>query len=270
LLPITFLSDYGHRDEYVGVCHGVIERIAPGARVIDLVHEVPAHDVRAGSLALRRALPYLPKGVNLAVVDPGVGTARRPLAVRSHDGQQFVGPDNGLMWPAIEDCGGIDVAIDIADTPYRLDPVSATFHGRDLFAPVTARLALETPIENVGRPVSPDGIVRLELPPAEVRAGTIRAAVLAVDRFGNLILNVGRAQLQEARLSRKGGILSVTAGPARRRAALESTFGDVPVGEIVVYEDSSGAIALALNGGSAAEALSAAAGDAVELAPWQD
>src|SRR5690348_8109833 len=181
MLPVTFLSDYGHHDEYVGVCHGVIERIAPGATVIDVAHGLPPHDVRTAALALRNALPYLPRGVHLAVVDPKVGMARRPLALRSHDGHHFVGPDNGLLWPAVERCGGIDVAIDIEQSPYRLEPVSATFHGRDLFAPVAARLALEAPIESTGSPIPPEIVSTLELPRAQVGRGKLVGLVLAVD-----------------------------------------------------------------------------------------
>src|SRR5436309_15871493 len=173
MLPISFLSDYGHEDEFVGVCHGVIQRIAPGATVIDMGHGVPQHDVRSGALTLRNALQFMPKGVHMAVVDPEVGTARRPLAVRCVDGHLLVGPDNGLLWPAIERCGGVEVAIDIAQSPYRLEPVSATFHGRDLFAPVAARLALWTPLEHAGTPVAPDTLQRLELPHPEVLAGEV-------------------------------------------------------------------------------------------------
>jgi S-adenosyl-L-methionine hydrolase (adenosine-forming) len=267
MLPITFLSDYGYRDEFVGVCHGVIARIAPGATVIDLTHGLPPQDVRAGSLALRGALPYLPKGVHLAVVDPKVGTTRRPLAVRCRDGQQFVGPDNGLLWPSIEQSGGIDVVIDISDSPCRLEPLSATFHGRDLFAPVAAHLALETPIEDAGNTISPDKVAHLELPRPSVGAREIRATVLAVDRFGNLQLNLSREQMQNASFS-PGDLLSVTAGPKRVRAVLGRTFADAPMGEAVLYEDSSQEIALALNGASAAEALAAVPGSEVTLRPW--
>jgi S-adenosyl-L-methionine hydrolase (adenosine-forming) len=269
VLPITFLSDYGHRDEFVGVCHGVIERIAPGATVIDLAHGLPPRDVRTASLALRNALAYLPRGVHLAVVDPKVGTPRRPLAVRCHDGHQFVGPDNGLLWPAVERCGGIDVAIDIAESPYRLEPVSATFHGRDLFAPVAARLALETPIENAGSPLSPEQVARLEFPEPAVGRGSIRALVLAIDRYGNVELNAGREHMREAGFS-EGDVLSLAAGPDRRRALFARTFADVPVGEAVLYEDSSQAIAVALNGGSAADALGVVPDAEVELSAWAD
>jgi S-adenosyl-L-methionine hydrolase (adenosine-forming) len=267
MLPITFLSDYGHRDEYVGVCHGVIERIAPGASVIDLAHDLPPHDVRTAALALRNALPYMPRGVHLAVVDPGVGTARRPLAVRCHDGNQFVGPDNGLLWPAIERCGGIEVAVDVANSPYRLEPASATFHGRDLFAPVTARLALEVPVENAGRPVPPDEIVRFDLPRAAVAPGEIRAQVLAVDRFGNLQLNVERELLRNAGVA-QGDFVAVQIGRRRRRAVYGETFADAPRGQMVLYEDSAGTIAIALNGESAADELGARRDTEVKLKPW--
>jgi S-adenosylmethionine hydrolase len=267
MLPITFLSDYGHEDEFVGVCHGVIERIAPGAIVIDLVHGLPAHDVRAAALALRNALPYVPRGVHLAVVDPEVGTPRRPLAVRAADGHLFVGPDNGLLWPAIERCGGVDVAVDVAHSPYRLEPLSATFHGRDLFAPVAARLALETPLEHAGGPVSPDEVTRLGLLRAKVGVRRISARVLAIDRFGNLQLNVDAEQMHDAGFAH-GDALRVQAGRRRRRTIFGRTFADAPAGEAVLYEDSSGAIAVALNGESAAEALAVAPDAGVELRPW--
>ena len=269
MLPITFLSDYGHRDEFVGVCHGVIERIAPGATVIDVAHGLPPHDVRTAALALRNALPYLPRGVHLAVVDPKVGTPRRPIALRCHDGHHFVGPDNGLLWPAVERCGGIDVAIDISQSPFRLEPVSATFHGRDLFAPVAARLALETPIDSTGSPVSPEMISRLELPRAQVGRHGLVGLVLAIDRFGNLELDADREQVREAGF-RPGDAVEVRVGEHRVRATLGRTFADVPQGEAVLLEDSSGAIALALNGGSAAESLSARPDAEVELKPWGD
>ena len=181
-----------------------------------------------------------------------------------------MGPDNGLLWPAIERCGGIAVAIDIAESPYRLDPVSATFHGRDLFAPVAARLALETPIENVGRPVSPDEVVRLEIPEAAVRNGAIGAVVISIDRFGNLALNVTPAQMREAGFA-LGDALSVELFPERKCAKFGRTFEDVPVDEVVIYEDSAGAIAVATNRGiGAAAQFAAAVGDELELTPWRD
>jgi S-adenosylmethionine hydrolase len=267
MLPITFLSDYGYQDEFVGVCHGVIEKVAPGAPVIDLAHGIPPRDVMAGALVLRNALPFVPKGVHLAVVDPGVGTPRRALAVRCRHGHQFVGPDNGLLWPAIEQAGGVDVAVDISNSPHRLDPLSATFHGRDLFAPVAARLCLETPLEQAGDAIASEDIERLELPSPRMDGGTIGAQVIAVDRFGNLRLNVSAGQMEEAGLS-LGSPMRARVGRRLRRAKFGRTFADVLPGEAILYEDSSEAIAIALNGHSAADALAAAPGTEVELRPW--
>jgi S-adenosylmethionine hydrolase len=267
VLPITFLSDYGHKDEFVGVCHGVIQRIAPGATVVDLAHGIPPQDVKAAALTLKDALPYLPKGVHLAVVDPGVGTERRAIAARALDGHLFVGPDNGLLWPALEHCGGVDIAVDIAHSPYRLEPVSATFHGRDLFAPVAARLALDTPIEHTGSPIPPESVERLEFPRPKVLRGEIGAPVVAVDRFGNVQLNLYRDQMANARFS-IGDPLRLHSGRRSRRATYARTFADAAPGEAVVYEDSNRLIAVAVNGGNAAEALGIAPGGEVKLKPW--
>jgi S-adenosylmethionine hydrolase len=267
MLPVTFLSDYGHDDEFVGVCHGVIQRIAPGAIVIDVAHGLPRRDVQAAAIMLRRALPFMPKGVHLAVVDPEVGTARRPLAVRCVDGHLLVGPDNGVLWPAIEQCGGAKAAFDLDSSPYRLEPVSATFHGRDIFAPVAARLALETPIENTGSPVAPDELVRIALPSPGIVAGEVTARVLSVDRFGNVQLNVHRDQLAKAGFA-IGDPVRVQAGRKSRRAAYVRTFADVNSGEAIVYEDSARAIAIALNGGDAAAALAVRSNSEVKLRPW--
>ena len=254
MLPITFLSDYGHEDEFVGVCHGVIQRIAPGATVIDIAHGLPRQDVRTAALTLRNALPFMPKGIHLAVVDPEVGTSRRPLAVRAHDGHLFVGPDNGLLWPALERCGGGEIAVDIAQSPYRLDPVSATFHGRDLFAPVAARLALETPLEHTGSPVSLAEFNRIDLPHPKILPGSVTARVLAVDRFGNVQLNLYRDQIAKAGFA-TGASVRVQAGRRSRRATYARTFADAAQGEAIVYEDSTRNIAVAINGGDAAKAL---------------
>jgi len=258
MLPITFLSDYGYRDEFAGVCHGVIERIAPGATVIDLTHGIPPQDVRAGAFVLRNALPYVPSGVHLAVVDPGVGTVRRALALRCADGRLFVGPDNGLLWPAAERCGGVEAAVDIAESRYRLEPVSATFHGRDVFAPVAAQLALGTPLEQVGTELEPERIRTCELPSASVVPGEVSVHVLAVDRFGNLQLALERSGLEGAGFG-PGDQVEVEAPGGNVRATVATTFADVEEREAVVFEDASGMIAVALNGADAAAALGAGA-----------
>jgi S-adenosyl-L-methionine hydrolase (adenosine-forming) len=263
-LPISFLSDYGHEDEFVGVCHGVIQRIAPGAVVIDVVHGLPRHGVRAGAVILRNALPFLPEGVHLAIVDPGVGSERRAVAARGRDGRLLVGPDNGLLWPALERCGGVDEAVDIGESPYRLEPVSATFHGRDVFAPVAARLALGASLEDVGRSFAEQGLVRLKLPRAKAADGQVGAHVLHVDRFGNAQLDLDRAGLAAAGLER-GETLLVESESARQQAVYGRTFADVPEGSLVAYEDSYGCIALAANRAPAAAKLGLRDGSPVTI-----
>src|SRR5688572_7773756 len=162
-LPITFLSDYGLADEFVGIVHGVIARIAPDARVIDIGHGVPRQDVQAGARMLERALPYVPAGVHLAVVDPEVGAARRAIALRTADDDRLlVGPDNGLVLPAAERFGGVAEAVELPASRCRLEPVSATFHGRDVFAPVAARLAVGEPLSAAGTPLEASELVSLE------------------------------------------------------------------------------------------------------------
>ena len=241
---ITFLSDYGLADEYVGVVHGVIARLAPDARVIDLGHGVPRHDVRTGARRLARALPFTPAGVHLAVVDPGVGGGRRAVALRCVEEERvLVGPDNGLLLPAAERLGGVAEAVEISASRWRLEPVSATFHGRDVFAPVAARLAAGGAFAEAGVPLDVGGLVRLPAAPPGV------VQVEEVDGFGNVILSRAPEAL-------------VVAG---RRVKVGRTFSDVAPGELVLYEDSGGEPALAVNGGSAAALLGVRAGDELRV-----
>src|SRR5437588_2294356 len=168
---ITFLSDYGLEDDFVGVCHGVIAGICPEAVVIDINHGVRRHDVSAGALILAAALPYMPIGVHFAVVDPDVGAERRAVALRLADRRLLVGPDNGLLSLAAQHGGGVVEAVDIAASAFRLEPVSATFHGRDIFAPVAARLAAGAELGKAGQPCDPGDLVVLELPKPRPEAG---------------------------------------------------------------------------------------------------
>lgn len=253
---ISFLSDYGHRDEWVGVCHGVIRRIAPGVAVIDLAHDLPPTDVRHAAFVLENALPFLPAGVVLAVVDPGVGTDRRPVAIRSRGGRLLVGPDNGLLWPAARAGGGVDAAVDVSTGPFRLDPVWATFHGRDVFAPVAANLALGAALDEAGQRLDPATLTRLEAMEPEVDQGSVRAEIRLIDRFGNVQLQARAADMERAGLL-PGSCIDVD---GRLEATHGRTFADVPEGEPVAYEDSSGWIAMAVNGASAAERLAVRAG----------
>lgn len=266
--PITFLSDYGYDDEFAGVCRAVISGIAPDARVIDLTHGVARQDVRSGALALARALPFCPPGVHLAVVDPGVGTSRRAIAATTGaaEGERvLVGPDNGLLWPALERFGGAAAAVSLEGSRYNLEPVSASFHGRDVFAPVSAHLSLGAPLADVGEPIDPSGLTRLELPPHTVGAGGIIARALSIDAFGNVALNVGATEA-DGPLPAEGQV-AVRTTSGSWMAVRGVTFADADPGGLVLYEDSSGALALAVNGGAAAELLGLAPGAEVRLEP---
>ncbi len=161
---VTLLTDYGRDDEFVGVCHGVIRSIHPDAQIVDVTHGITRYDVRHGAIVLRNTLPYMPVGVHVAVVDPQVGTERRAVALETADGRILVGPDNGLLSLAWERSGGVRLAVDVTRSPHRLEPVSATFHGRDLFAPVAAHLAAGAELADAGDPVEPETLTRLELP----------------------------------------------------------------------------------------------------------
>ncbi len=264
---ITFLSDYGLIDEFVGVCHGVIAQRCPGARVIDLTHAIPPHDVRTGASILAAATPYLPIGVHLAIVDPGVGAsgeqARRAVAVRTaREGRLLVGPDNGLLMPAAGRLGGVTEAVDIGESPERLEPVSRTFHGRDVFAPVAAALAAGATLGEVGSPIASAGLRRVGEADAQARDGALAAHVVRADTFGNLVLDA-RAQALAALGAEPGEVLEVDHAGRRHAAHYARAFADVPPGELLVYEDAQWTLALAVNRGSAAELLGAARDDEV-------
>jgi len=266
-LPITLLTDYGHADEFAGVCHAVIAGIAPQARVIDITHGLPRHAVRQGAVVLASSLPFAPPGVHVAIVDPGVGSERRPVAVRAReDGRLLVGPDNGVLSLAIERFGGAEQAVDLTASPYRLEPVTATFHGRDLFAPVAAHLSLEVSLAEVGETVDPASLHRTDLPRPSIESGRIVAHVLYVDGFGNATLDLGHEQLA-ATFMRLGELVEVQAGTAKLTVPFGRTFADVESGTGILYEDSSHSLALAINRGDAASRLGLAPDDEVVLRP---
>lgn len=266
-LPITFLSDYGVGDDFAGVCRAVIARIAPGAQVIDISHGISRHDVRGGGAVLADALPYAPVGVHLAIVDPGVGGPRRAVAVRTKgEGHMLVGPDNGLLPPAIDILGGAAEAVDISNSDYRLDHPSATFHGRDLFAPVAAQLALGNELSKAGVPIEPSSLERQ--PVSRPRLEQLRAFAHAerIDGFGNISLDLCRDDLDGHPLA---GAARVSVGSRKRRrtATRANAFEDVADGGFLFYEDSSGRMAIAVNRGDASEVLDLRVGDVVELEP---
>ena len=258
---VTLLSDFGTRDTYAGVVEGAILRVAPEARVLHLTHGVPPGDIAAGARALADAVSHVPAGVHVAVVDPGVGTDRRALVLESADGRVFVGPDNGLLVPAAERCGGIPAAYELAVPP----DASPTFHGRDVFAPAAGRLALGEPPGALGEPADPGGLVRLTLAGATVDSGLLRAPCVHVDRFGNCALAADASDLEGAGLVAGSAVAVAVRGMPRGAAQRGRTFADVPPGALVVLVDSAGAAALCINGGDAARELRLAVGDDVEL-----
>jgi S-adenosyl-L-methionine hydrolase (adenosine-forming) len=263
--PITFLSDYGTADEFAGVVHAVIARICPDALVIDLGHGVPRQDVAAGARMLARALPFAPPGVHLAVVDPEVGARRRAVALRTgEEDRLLVGPDNGLLLPAAERFGGVAEAVEVSASPWRLEPVSATFHGRDVFAPVAAHLAAGRPLAEAGAPLEPDELVRVELSRARAQEGALIARVVGADAFGNLALDAEHADLAATRL-RLGQSLAVRVSGRRASGVYARTFADVRRGAMLLYEDAGGSLALAVNGGDAAALLGLRPGDEVRV-----
>jgi len=266
-LPITFLTDYGVADDFAGVCRAVIARIAPDARVVDISHGIGRHDVRQGAAVLADALPYAPVGVHLAIVDPGVGGPRRAVAVRTEEeGHVLVGPDNGLLPPAIDCLGGAAEAVDISNSALRLEHPSATFHGRDLFAPVAAHLALGKELAAAGVPIDPAGLERQ--PISRPRLEQLRAFAHAerIDGFGNISLDLCRDDLDGHPLA---GAARVSVGSRKRRriATRADAFEDVADGGFLFYEDSSGRMAIAVNRGDASDVLDLRAGDVVELEP---
>jgi S-adenosylmethionine hydrolase len=257
--PIVFLTDYGLADEFVGICHGVMQRIAPESNVLDLTHSIVRQEVLQGALVLARATPFMPTdAVYLAVVDPGVGSDRRAIAVESLSGALFVGPDNGLLSMAWRALGGASRAFEISSPDVLLPTESKTFHGRDVFAPAAAFLAAGFAIEKVGPEIPVDVLEAVEMPGPMVAPGKVGARVVGVDGFGNVQLNVGPEDLEHAGL---GGRLSVS----DRSAPLVSVFADLREGALGALVDSQGYIALVVNGGSAAELLGLRPGGTVVI-----
>jgi len=263
--PISFLSDFGYSDEFVGVVHGVIARIAPTTRVIDVTHGIDHGDVHGGAMALTRAVQYMPDGVFLAVVDPGVGTDRRAIAARTPVGY-FVGPDNGLLSPAVAMVGGADLIVSLEETLYQLPTEGGTFAGRDVFGPAAAVLASgQAEIENLGPVLDPGSISPLLVPLAEPAGnGAVRGSVLWVDTFGNIQFNIAPDDLDALGIS-PGDDVMVSFNMEETRVPWGSTYGDVDEGQAVIHVDSHGQIALAVRGGRADEAFVFGVGDTVVL-----
>ncbi len=263
---ISFLTDYGLQDEFVGVVKSVIRSIAPGVEVIDVSHEITRHDVRAGGLALARAAQYLVPGVVLAVVDPGVGTARRAVAIEVGDGQSvLVGPDNGLLAPAVAMVGGATRAVVLDNAAYHVPAPGPTFDGRDLFGPCAAHLCAGVSLLELGTEIDPVTLMPGVMPVGGREGDRLVAEVLWIDRFGNAQLNLDPDDLDGL-----DGALTLRSGEDVRPLTRVAAFGDIPGGGVGLLVDSYGLLALAVSQGSAADELGLREGDQVHIGPAED
>jgi S-adenosylmethionine hydrolase len=261
---VTFLTDFGLQDDFVGTCHGVIKSIAPDVEIIDITHGIPPGSVLQGALVLANTVGYMPMGVHLAVVDPGVGSSRRALTLRDGTGRLYVGPDNGLLVPAAERNGGIAEAHELANPDYALASVSRTFHGRDLFSPAAAHLASGVAPAELGPPLAPDALVRLDLPRPEIGESRIRATILYVDAFGNIQLNLTRDDVERVGIV-PGTRLELELHRERYYAVAARTFADARPGDIILYEDAYRNISVAINRGSAADMFVVTQGQEIRI-----
>ncbi len=262
---VSFLSDYGHADEFVGVCKAVMLGLAPDVTIVDISHDVPAHDVRAGGLTLVRAIQYLPDGIVLAVVDPGVGTDRRAVAIETEAGV-LIGPDNGLLAPAVAMIGGARSAVSLTNEEYHLSSPGPTFAGRDVMAPAAGFLARGVTIDELGEEIDPVTLTPGLVPLPSVEADAVAGEVWWVDRFGNCQLNIGPEELAQLGAG-PGSPLEVRFADGARRARWVHTYADARPSELVALVDSYGLVSLALDRTSAAADCGLHAGSAVTIVP---
>jgi len=264
-LPISFLSDFGLQDEFVGVVHGVIAKLAPESRLIDVGHGFPRGNVKTAALALTRAIQYLPEGVCLAVVDPGVGTSRRAIAADTPWGV-FVGPDNGLLSPAVAMVGGATRIVSIENPEFMLISPGETFHGRDVFAPAAALIAsAEARLEELGPELGGDDVVPLLLPLTERDGALVTGEAWWVDVFGNVQTNIGPEDLAEVGLA-PGDHVTLKVGSTLHSIPWVESYGDVGEGEPLLHVDSVGLLTIAVRGDRADDHLNLSEGTAVSLA----
>jgi S-adenosyl-L-methionine hydrolase (adenosine-forming) len=271
---LSFLTDYGLEDGFVAACHGVAAGIAPQIGIIDVTHLIPPGDIRRGAVVLAQTVPFLPPAVHVAVVDPGVGTSRRAIAVAA-GASVFVGPDNGLLSWAVAACGGAVRAVSLTNRALWREPVAAaTFHGRDIFMPVAAHLAAGAGLEAAGQPVEVADLVTLPVPERTIRDSVAEGEVLTVDRFGNIQLTITAADAAEIGVKPGGTVLVSTGlastgmiGSGRHRLAIpyRDMFGAVAAGDLVAYTDSAGLVSIAVNGGNAAQRLALPPGAVVSV-----
>jgi S-adenosylmethionine hydrolase len=262
---MTFLSDYGSEDVFVGVCKGVIAQIAPHVRILDVCHLIAPQDVEQGATQLAAAMPFLPTGVHLAMVDPQAARPARGVVVRTGGGSLLVGPDNGLLSQAWDVAGGVAEVVQIANPALWLEHVHATFRGRDVFAPVAAHLAAGRPLDDVGPTVDVTSLARIHSRDAVVDHDHVHAEILAVDHFGNVSLNVARADLEAAGIT-LGDTVELRCNGRTLSVPFTHTFGEVSQGRLTLCEDSFRAVQLAVNAGRASQELRVNRGDPVVIA----
>ena len=259
---ISLTSDFGSSEEWVGAMKGVILSINPAALIVDISHDIPPYDIAKGAFVLAAVLPHLPVGVHVAVVDPGVGTRRRAVVLQSGRGDLLIGPDNGLLLPAAERIGGVEVAYSLENESLFKKPVHPTFHGRDIFAPAAAHLSLGVSPQEAGPPLDEADLVPAPWGRAKEGEGAVYAQVIDVDRFGSLRLNAYPEQMESLGYQ-SGDVVLLGVGEEELEARYASTFGEVEAGSILLFEDSSGVMAAGINGGSLARTTGATPGDMI-------
>ncbi len=268
---ISFLTDFGP-DSAAAICRGVMLSIAPDAQIVDISHSVRKYAILDGAFLLWISLRWMPVGAHVAVVDPGVGTARRPIGLLTERGDILIGPDNGLLMPAAESLGGIREARQLENRGWMLENITSTFHGRDIFSPIAAHLGIGGAFEDVGTAIEPASLVQLQFPEPTVGDGVLDTSIVYVDSFGNLRLAGARQDLEAALGDLAGRQLSVEFAAAGGEPIIETapwarTFGEIPKGAPLVYEDSFGLLAYADNQGNVAARLGLVAGRAVRIRP---
>lgn len=258
---ISFLSDYGHEDEFVGVVKSVIRSINESVEIVDITHGIKPHDVRAGGLALARASQYMLPGIVLAIVDPGVGTERRAIAIEINNGETiFIGPDNGLLAPSIAMIGEPTRAVELSNPKFHLPSLSTTFAGRDIFAPVAAHLCNGTELSDLGTAISIPSLHPGLLPVSSREGDIVLAEILWKDHFGNLQLNISEDDISDF-----GEHMLIHIGEQVRGIRRTKTFEGVLESEIGLIVDSTGLLALTMFGRSTAEELRLDEGQQVKI-----
>ncbi len=261
---ITFLTDFGLEDEWVGICKGVILSIAPDAKIIDITHQIPNFDIKKGAFVLSSSLPFMPIGIHLAVVDPGVGTRRRAIILQAGRGDYLVGPDNGLLIPASYKLGGVQNAVEINNERYFLQPVSQTFHARDIFAPVSAHLARGVEMGDFGSIIDITTLVESPWTAPVIKKHKIEAEVIDIDKFGTVRLNLPADDISNLGII-FGDIVEVKWGSRREEVPFKETFGEAEPGNPILVIDSSGYISLAINQGNAQQEFDLEVGERLDL-----